>query len=510
MELHLFSFPILFTFFFMFMVLKIGKKSKTNHSITLNLPPGPWKLPIIGNMHQFVSSLPHHALRDLSNKYGPLMYLQLGEASTVVVSSPEFAKEVMKTHDSIFASRPSILASEIMSYGSKDIIFAPYGSYWRELRKLCILELLSSKRVKSFRPIRQEELSNLIKWIASKAGSSINLTEKLFSIMSIITSRAAFGKECKDQAKFLSAVMEVFKLAGGFDIADVFPSVKMLHLISGMSIKLERFHKEVDRIMENIIKEHKEARATTKAGGQAATTEDFVDVLLNFLEHRGSEFSLTNDHVKAVILDMFSAGSETSATTLTWAMSEMIKHPRVMKKAQAEVREVFNRKGRVDEAGITEMKYLKLVVKEILRLHPPAPLLLPRESMERCEIDGYEIPAKTKVIVNGWAIARDPKYWPEPESFNPERFLDSSIDLKGTNFEFIPFGAGRRMCPGMTFGLVNVEFPLALFLYHFDWKLPDGTKHEDLDMTETYGLTARRKDPLHLIPIAYNNPFPVE
>ena len=162
-------------------------------------------------------------------------------------------------------------------------------------------------------------------------------------------------------------------------------------------------------------------------------------------------------------------------------MSEMARDPRVMKKAQDEVRMVFNMKGRVDETCINELKYLKSVVKETLRLHPPGPLLLPRESTQECKIHGYDIPIKSKVIVNAWAIGRDPNYWNEPERFYPERFIDSSIDYKGNNFEYIPFGAGRRICPGSTFGLVNVEMALALFLYHFDWKLPNGIQNEDCD-----------------------------
>ncbi|KAF5479046.1 hypothetical protein F2P56_005551 [Juglans regia] len=499
MELHVLSFPTLFTFLiFMFMVLKMRKKSKTNHS-TINLPPGPWKLPIIGNMHQFLGSLPHRALRDLSKKHGPLMHLQLGEVSTIVISSPEFAKEVMKTHDIIFASRPSILATKILSYGSTNIAFAPYGNYWRQLRKICTLELLSLKRVESYRPIREEEVSSLIKWIASKAGSPINLTEEVSSTISGIISRAAFGKKCQEQETFISVAKEAFEVGGGFNIADVFPSFHLLHLISGVRTKLERLHREADRIMENIINEHK-AQARTKAA-EDATAEDLVDVLLKFQEHGDSEFSLTTDNIKAVILDIFSAGSETSATTLNWAMSEMIKHPRVMKAAQDEVREVFDRKWVVDETAITEMKYLKAVVKETLRLHPPGPLLLPRECSESCVINGYEIPVKTKVLVNVWAIGRDPKYWSEPERFDPERFLDSSIDYKGTNWDYLPFGAGRRICPGIAFGLTNVELPLALFLYHFDWKLPNGMRHEDLDMTEFFGVAVRRKHDLNLIPI---------
>ena len=205
---------------------------------------------------------------------------------------------------------------------------------------------------------------------------------------------------------------------------------------------------------------------------------------------------------------MFSAGIETSATTIEWAMAEMIRNPTIMKKAQDEVREIFSKKGSVDETGVSEMKYLKSVVKETMRLHPPLPLLLPRESLEKCEINGYKIPAKTRIIVNAWAIGRDPKYWVEPESFIPDRFLDGSIDFKGNNFEYIPFGAGRRICAGMSFGVINVELSLAFLLYHFDWKLPNGMKNEDLDMTELFGTALKRKEGLKLIPIAYNlSPF---
>ena len=181
-------------------------------------------------------------------------------------------------------------------------------------------------------------------------------------------------------------------------------------------------------------------------------------------------------------------------------MSEMMKNPRVMEKAQAEVRQVFGKKGYVDEADLGELNYMKLVIKEVLRLHPPLSLILPRESQEECEIHGYRIPVKSKVIVNAWTIGRDPKHWDEAESFIPERFSDGKIDYRGTNFEYIPFGAGRRICPGITFGLSNVELPLAKLLYYFDWKLPDGIKPEDLDMTEGFGVATRRKSSLNLIP----------
>ncbi|XP_024029885.1 cytochrome P450 71D9-like [Morus notabilis] len=510
MELQIPSlFPILFTFFvFMFMVVKIFKQVKTVKQ-TSKLPPGPWKLPIIGNLHQLVSSLPHRAFTDLAKKHGPLMYLRLGQVPTIVVSSPEFAKEVMTTHDVIFSSRPSLVATEILSYNSTNIAFAPYGKYWRQLRKICRQELLSAERVQSYQPVREEVLSNLIKWIASHVGSPINLTERIYWATFSIVSRAAFGKKSKlDQEKFIRVVKEAIKVAAGFEVADLFPSVKIPRRFTGSRLKLERLHQEADRMMENIINEHKVDKDEAKSG-HLEKEEVLVDVLLRFHSCGETGFSLTTNNIKAVIWDIFAAGSDTSSVAVDWAMVVMIKNPRVMKKAQEEVREVFSRKGSVDEISISEMTYLKCIVKEILRLHPPAPLLVPRECREKCEINGFEIPEKTRVIINASAIGRDPRYWTEPESFIPERFLDSSIDFKGTNFEFIPFGAGRRICPGMSFGVINVELPLALLLYHFDWKLPSGMKPEDMNMTEAFGATVRRRDDLQLVPIAYH-PSPSE
>jgi cytochrome P450 len=181
-------------------------------------------------------------------------------------------------------------------------------------------------------------------------------------------------------------------------------------------------------------------------------------------------------------------------------MAEMIKDPRVLKKAQAEVREGFDRRGRVDETAIDEFKYLKAIMKESLRLHPTVPLLVPRESGQVCEINGYHIPVKSRVLVNAWAIGRDPEYWTDPDKFYPERFIGSSIDYLGKNFEYIPFGAGRRICPGMNYGMVSVEHVLALLLYHFDWRLPNGIKNEELELKEEFGATMSRKGDLYLIP----------
>ena len=197
------------------------------------------------------------------------------------------------------------------------------------------------------------------------------------------------------------------------------------------------------------------------------------------------------------IQDVFIGGTETSATTITWAMAELIKHPEVMAKAQTEIRQAASDNTNFDE---NTSSYLQLVIKETLRLHPPGPLLAPRLCKESCQVLGYTIPSGARIVINGWALGRNPDYWNDPDEFKPERFETHAIDFKGKDFEFVPFGAGRRICPGLKFGVTLVEEALASLLLHFDWKLPDGLKPEDVDMTETFGLVAAKKKPLYLVP----------
>ncbi|XP_024029890.1 cytochrome P450 71D9 [Morus notabilis] len=485
---------------FVIMIPKLAawKKSRTANS-TLKIPPGPMKLPLIGNLHLLVGSLPHHRLRDLAKTYGSLMHLQLGEISNIVVSSAEIAHEMLKTQDVNFSERPFLLAASV--YGSISITMVPYGEFWRQLRRICTQELLSPGRVQSFRSIREEEVSNLLRYLHTSVDTPINLTEQIFAMTYGITAKAAFGRKCKDQEAFSSVVREILKIAGGFSLSEVFPSKKFLRRISGLGPKIEKNFKKTDQILERILRDWREEREAKTGEGKG---NSLLDVLLNLQENGDLAVPLEDPNIKAILLDIFVAGSDTSSTVLEWAMLEMLRDPRVMEKAQAEVRQVFGGKGKVDETCLHELKYLKLIIKETMRLHPPGPLLLPRESKEDCVINGYYIPAKTKVIINAWAIGRDPNHWTDPEQFYPERFVDSSVDFKGTNFEFIPFGAGRRMCPGITFAMADIEHPLAALLFHFDWRLPGGTAHENLDMTEHFGVTVGRKGGLYLIPV---NPY---
>ncbi|CAN1329205.1 Desmethyl-deoxy-podophyllotoxin synthase [Linum perenne] len=477
------------------------------------LPPGPWKLPVIGNLHQLIGGdLPHRRLKDLASKYGPdIMHIKLGELSHIVISSPEAAKQVMRTHDIAFASRPSMLAPCILYYGYKDIAFAPYGDYWRQMRKVCVLELLSAKRVLSFRRIREEEVSDLIESLSDgkTAGKLADLSSMVAKVSRSVTSRAEFGKTLTLPYPLpsLMVIDNMSEAFSGFRISDMYPSLGWLPVLTGFKGKLEKMHKASDSILGQIIDDHESKRRTrrvNKDDDDDGEREDLVDVLLNLQESQNLGIPVTMDVIKAVVLEMYLGGSETASTTVEWTMSEIINNQRVLRTVQEEVRQVFKETGKVEEARLDELKYLDMVISESLRLHPPVPLLVPRENTKKVELEnGYEIPAKTKVIVNAWAISRDPRYWKEPEKFYPERFADCSTDYKGKDFQFIPFGAGRRICPGMSFAMVFVKLTLANLFFHFNWSLPADMEPAKLDMTEAFGMSLGRKQPLCLIPVPW-------
>ncbi|KAI3718600.1 hypothetical protein L6452_19478 [Arctium lappa] len=487
---------LVFLFLFLFQFVKFMKRSSNP-----KLPPGPRKLPFIGNMLSMISSeLPQETFRKLARKYGPLMHLQLGEISAIVVSSSQVANEIFK-NDIAFANRPELLLAKIVLYNCTDIGFSAYGDYWRQMRKICTLELLSTKKVQSFATIREQVGRGVVDSIRESSGLPIDLTEMIFISTNTVTSMAAFGEKYKDQEELMRLLKEMGEAASGFDVADLFPSYKLLHFLTGMKHKLEKLHHKLDNILNDIIKKHQENLTGLKNQIGNAGEEDLVDVMLRLKVNGDLEFPITSDNIKAIILDVFAAGTDTSSATVEWAMSEMVRNPKVMAKAQSEVRQVFNGKEEVKEIDFQRLNYLKLVIKETLRLHPPIPLLLPRECRERCEINGYTIPVKTKVFINAWALGRDPEFWMDAENFVPERFENSHLDFTGSSFEYIPFGAGRRICPGRTFGLANIEFLLVNLLYHFDWELPGGMEHGDLDMSVSIKTGGRKKNSLCLVPI---------
>ncbi|RLN03633.1 indole-2-monooxygenase-like [Panicum miliaceum] len=459
-----------------------------------HLPPSPPALPIIGHLH-LVGALPHVSLRDLAAKHaaGGLMLLRLGTVPNLVVSSPRAAQAIMRTHDHVFASRPTTAITDTLMYGSSDIALAPYSEHWRQARKLVTTHLFTVKKVYSYRHARKEEIRE-----AAATSTAVDIGEMMNTFANDVISRAVSGKFFRVEGRnklFRELVNTNSVLFGGFNLEDYFPSLaNSLGFLTRWFLRnrVHEAHKRWDELLEKIISDHETRKSS-----------DFTGVLLSVQQ----EYGITRDHIKAILIDMFGAGTDTSSLVLELAITELMRNPRLMTKLQGEVRR-HTPEGQetVEEENLASMAYLRAVVKETLRLHPPVPLLLPHLSMADCVVDGYTIPSGTRVIVNAWAISRDPVSWEEPEEFMPERFMDddggsaAGIDFKGNDFEFVPFGAGRRICPGLNFGVATVEMMLANLVYCFDWQLPNGVEEKDIDLTEVFGLTVHPKEKLMLFP----------
>ncbi|KAL2318835.1 hypothetical protein Fmac_032711 [Flemingia macrophylla] len=481
------------------------------HKARAPLPPGPPPLPLIGNLQHLDKSAPHRCLWRLSKLYGPLMSLRLGSVPTVVVSSAKIAKQILKTHDLSFASRPPYTGQRKLSYNGLDLGFAPYGPCWRELKKLCIVHLFSAQRVQSFRPVREHEVAQMIRNLSQPHdGASVNLTEAVMSFNNSLICRIALGKkygreyeEVVDRRSRLQVMLnEAQALLAEFYFSDYFPLLGWLDRLRGTLSRLDKSFHELDAFYERVIRDHIDSAKSGKTNDKEV---DIIDIFLRLRDNRSLSFDLTLDHIKAVLMNIFIAGTDPTSATTVWAMNALLKNPNVRRKVQCEVRNMFGHKDFINEDDVERLPYLKAVVKETLRLFPPSPLLLPRETMERCIIEGYEIQPKTIVHVNAWAIARDPECWEKPEEFWPERFLGNSMELKGDEFEVIPFGSGRRMCPAKHMGIVNVELSLANLLYSFDWEVGEGVNKEEMLDTEVKpGVTMHKKNDLYLVAKKWN------
>ncbi|PPD95733.1 hypothetical protein GOBAR_DD07252 [Gossypium barbadense] len=440
-------------------------------------PPGPKGLPIIGNM-MMMEQLTHRGLAKLAQKYGGIFHLKMGYLHMVAISNPEMARQVLQVQDNIFSNRPATIAISYLTYNRADMAFAHYGPFWRQMRKLCVMKLFSRKRAESWESVR-DEVEKLVKAVSANTGKTVNVGELIFNLTKNITYRAAFGSSSQEgQDEFIKILQEFSKLFGAFNIADCIPWLGWVDP-QGLNSRLEKACHALDKFIDTIIDDHIQKRKTNVNGGAGGYYDpDMVDELLAF----------------------YSEEAQTVASAIEWALTELMRSPEDMKRVQRELEEVVGLDRRVEESDLDKLPFLKCCLKETLRLHPPIPLLL-HETAEEAVVAGYRIPAKSRVMINAWAIGRDKKSWEDAESFKPRRFMKEGMpDFKGSNFEFIPFGSGRRSCPGMQLGLYTLDLAVAHLLHCFTWELPDGMKRSELDMSDVFGLTAPRATRLYAVP----------
>ncbi|KAJ1294854.1 hypothetical protein BS78_01G178400 [Paspalum vaginatum] len=492
-----------------FVLLQLRRRGKAP------LPPGPKPLPIIGNM-MMMDQLTHRGLAALAEQYGGLLHLRLGRLHAFAVSTPEYAREVLQAQDGAFSNRPATIAIAYLTYDRADMAFAHYGPFWRQMRKLCVMKLFSRRRAETWVAVRDESAA-LVRAVASAGagGEAVNLGELIFNLTKNVIFRAAFGtRDGEGQDEFIAILQEFSKLFGAFNIGDFIPWLSWMDP-QGINRRLRDARDALDRFIDKIIDEHmKRGKSPDDADA------DMVDDMLAFLaeakpkdgNNKGAAadvddlhntLRLTRDNIKAIIMDVMFGGTETVASAIEWAMAEMMHSPDDLRRVQQELANVVGLDRNVNESDLDKLPFLKCVVKETLRLHPPIPLLL-HETAEDCVVGGYAVPRRSRVMINVWAIGRDRASWKDADAFRPARFAPegdaAGLDFKGGCFEFLPFGSGRRSCPGMALGLYALELAVAQLAHGFNWSLPDGMKPSELDMSDIFGLTAPRATRLYAVP----------
>ncbi|KAG4400013.1 hypothetical protein GLYMA_08G350800v4 [Glycine max] len=455
--------------FFLWFISTILIRSIFKKPQRLRLPPGPpISIPLLGHA-PYLRSLLHQALYKLSLRYGPLIHVMIGSKHVVVASSAETAKQILKTSEEAFCNRPLMIASESLTYGAADYFFIPYGTYWRFLKKLCMTELLSGKTLEHFVRIRESEVEAFLKRMMEISGNGnyeVVMRKELITHTNNIITRMIMGKKSNAE------------------------------------------NDEVARLRK-VVREHEEARA--KEDADSDRKKDLFDILLNLIEADGADNKLTRESAKAFALDMFIAGTNGPASVLEWSLAELVRNPHVFKKAREEIESVVGKERLVKESDIPNLPYLQAVLKETLRLHPPTPIFA-REAMRTCQVEGYDIPENSTILISTWAIGRDPNYWDDALEYKPERFLfsddpgKSKIDVRGQYYQLLPFGSGRRSCPGASLALLVMQATLASLIQCFDWIVNDGKNHH-VDMSEEGRVTVFLAKPLKCKPVPRFTPF---
>ncbi|KAK6118994.1 hypothetical protein DH2020_047280 [Rehmannia glutinosa] len=413
------------------------------------LPPGPRGLPILGYL-PFLGKHLLHQFTDLGHKYGPIYKLYLGNKLWVVISSPSLVKEVVRDQDAVFANRDSPVAALVGTYGGNDIAWSPYNSQWRAMRKIFVQEMMNNRSLKESYSLRKDEVRKTITHVHTKVGKPVDIGELSFRtelnvIRNMLWGGIIEGEEGKRiGAEFRVLISKIVDLFGKPNISDFYP------VLAGLDIQ---------GVKKNRWK-----------------------IICN------------------PWTDTVSGGTDTTATTVEWAMAELMKNPDSMAKAHKELFDVVGSDNMIEESHMPDLKYLEAVIKETLRLHPAVPLLIPRSPAKSSTIGGYTIPKNSTVLINVWSIQRDPSIWDNPDEFKPERFLDDNgnLDFKGNHFHYLPFGSGRRVCAGMPLAERMLIYLVASLVHSFEWKLP--TEGETLDMSERFGIVLKKSTPLFAVP----------
>lgn len=500
-----FSIPLVLILILMSTLLLRAAEKKLRVS-KLRLPPGPARWPIVGNLTQ-LSLLPHKDMARFCSSYGPLVYLRLGAVDAITTDDPAVVREILVRQDDLFASRPKSVSAFQFTYGGRDIVFAPMGSQWKRLRRTCVEHLLTTRRFQSFAGNRALEALHLVRDVREKAckGELIEVRQvlgalSLNNVTRMLLGRRYIGAGPAEAAELSDLMHQMFWLLGLVYPGDYLPLWRWLvDPFVGTEKKIREVSRRMDESLQRVIDEHRQAiEAKNLTDGEHGGDRSFLDVLLSLPGEEEKE-RMDDSEIKAIMLDTFAAGSDTSAVVSEWAITEAIKNPKVLERAQEELDRVVGGDRMVRESDFGDLNYLRCIVRETIRMHPSGPFLIPHESIQATELMGYDIPAKTRVFINTHALGRNKVVWgDDAEEFRPERHLRTDGErvevLRKGELEILPFGAGKRKCPGAKVGTTMMLLALANLFHCFDWEAP-----EEIDMAEAFGLTLNKAKPLRVM-----------
>ncbi|PPS06380.1 hypothetical protein GOBAR_AA14267 [Gossypium barbadense] len=450
-----------------------------------------------------------HTWAAMADKYGPIFTFRLGVFPALIISNHEAVKECFTTNDRVLANRPRSNAGIYLGYDHAGFGFAPYGEYWRQVRKLAMVELLSTRRLETLKHVQISEVNAFIKDLylfcmlnETNPNPKLVISQKLEAltlntIMRLMAGKRYFwdttnGEDDEEAAHVAKVIKDFMYVSGLISPSEVVPFLGWMDsMFMGQVKSMKRVAREIDSIVGEWVEEHKLKRLKSEA--KPDNTPDFIDLMLSAIEE-DSMFGYSRETIiKANVM-----AQTQHPLHLTWILSNLMNNRHALKCAQEELDLKVGRDKWVQDSDIEKLVYLQAVVKETLRLYPPGPISVPHEASEDCSIGGYHVGKGTRVIVNLWKLHRDPQVWSNPDVFEPERFLTShaDVDVLGQHFELIPFGSGRRSCPGITLALQMTHLTIASILQGFELSTPFG---ETVDMSEGLGITMPKATPLEVI-----------
>ncbi|XP_065880257.1 cytochrome P450 81C13-like [Euphorbia lathyris] len=467
------------------------------------LPPSPFALPIIGHLHLLNKSLPLPlALETLLSQFGQIISLKFGCRPVLVVSSPSAVEECLAKNDVIFANRPKSMSGDHFTYNYVTYVWASYGDLWRSLRRLTVVEMFSSKSLQRTCAIREEEVHSLLRRLFKISGGGgkqkVDMKHLISLLMCNIIMRIAAGKRCVEEEdedtevekQLFRDFKERFFPILSLNICDFVPILRLIGF-RGIEKSMIKMQKLRDDYLQNLLDEVRFKCCNSKIS-ELKERMSVIETLLALQQLEPEYYS--DEVIKSIMVMMFVAGVETSAVSVEWAMSLLLNHPQVMQKLKAEIAKYVGNDHLLNDLDLTKLPYLRCVVNETLRLYPPGPLLLPHFSSETCTVGGYEVQKGTMLLVNVWSMHRDPNVWEDPNEFKPERFEGDIGEQVGS--KYIPFGMGRRACPGAGMGIRMVSLALGALIQCFNWEINEKDGLDKVDMAVHFGISLSKAKPL--------------